>query len=158
MREEEGAMRYMSPLVKQDLAKLEKDGESRRVAFNALKQFVETLEPSSVPRFLAQVSESKDTGGNRSYAISLYEEVARVHGKLIRPQIGRVMATVTRSLSASGSSPQLHQACAKVVAALVRYSIDLETPAAEAEEILREVSQPLVELLAGSSKKQSREL
>lgn len=55
MREEEGATRYMSPLVKQDLAKLEKDGESRRVAFNALKQFVETLEPSSVPRFLAQV-------------------------------------------------------------------------------------------------------
>lgn len=108
--------------------------------------------------FLPQVSESKDTGGNRSYAISLYEEVARVHGKLIRPQIGRVMATVTRSLSASGSSPQLHQACAKVVAALVRYSIDLETPAAEAEEILREVSQPLVELLAGSSKKQSRKL
>lgn len=104
------------------------------------------------------MSESKDTGGNRSYAISLYEEVARVHGKLIRPQIGRVMATVTRSLSASGSSPQLHQACAKVVAALVRYSIDLETPAAEAEEILREVSQPLVELLAGSSKKPSREL
>jgi hypothetical protein len=46
----------MSPLVKQDLAKLEKDGESRRVALHALKQFVENLEPSSVPRFLAQVS------------------------------------------------------------------------------------------------------
>lgn len=56
MREEDGGARYMSPLVKQDLAKLEKDGESRRVALHALKQFVENLEPSSVPRFLAQVS------------------------------------------------------------------------------------------------------
>lgn len=55
MKEDEGAVRYMSPLVKQDLAKLEKDGESRRVALHALKQFVENLEPSSVPRFLAQV-------------------------------------------------------------------------------------------------------
>lgn len=97
------------------------------------------------------MSESKDTGGSRSYAISLYEEVARVHGKLIIPQIGRVMATVTRSLSASGSSPQLHQACAKVVAALVRYSIDADSSAAEAEDILKEVSRPLVDLLAGNT-------
>jgi len=55
MKEEEGAVVYMSPLVKQDLAKLEKDGESRRVALHALKQCVENLQPSSVPRFLAQV-------------------------------------------------------------------------------------------------------
>lgn len=149
MKEEEGAMVYMSPLVKQDLAKLEKDGESRRVALHALKQCVENLEPSSVPRFLAQVSESKDTGGSRSYAISLYEEVARVHGKLIIPQIGRVMTTMTRSLSGSGSSPQLHQACAKVAAAVVRYSIDSDSSAAEAEEILKDVSRPLIGLLTG---------
>lgn len=96
------------------------------------------------------MSESKDTGGSRSYAISLYEEVARVHGKLIIPQIGRVMTTVTRSLSASGSSPQLHQACAKVAAALIRYSIDSDSSAAEAEEILKEVSRPLVDLLTGN--------
>lgn len=45
----------MSPLVKQDLAKLEKEGDSRRVALHALKQIVENMEPTSVPRFLAQV-------------------------------------------------------------------------------------------------------
>jgi hypothetical protein len=146
---EEGGMQYMSPLVKQDLAKLEKDGESRRIAMDSLKHCVENLEPASVPRFLAQVSESKETGGSRSYAISLYEEVARVHGKLIIPQLPRVMATVTRSLSASGSSPQLHQACAKVVSALVRYSIDSNTSVTEAEEVVREVAQPLVEAIAG---------
>lgn len=96
------------------------------------------------------MSESKDVGSSRSYAISLYEEVARVHGKLIIPQIGRVMKTVTRSLSASGSSPQLHQACAKVAAALVRHSIDSDSTPAEAEDIVKEVSRPLVDLLTGN--------
>ncbi len=55
MKEEGGGMQYMSPLVKQDLAKLDKDGESRRVAMDSLKHCVENLEPASVPRFLAQV-------------------------------------------------------------------------------------------------------
>jgi hypothetical protein len=118
---------------------------------DSLKHCVENLEPASVPRFLAQVAESKEAsgGGSRSYAISLYEEVARVHGKLIISQLPRVMATVMRSLSASGSSPQqLHQACAKVVSALVRYSIDSNTSMAEAEEVVRVVGHPLVEAIA----------
>lgn len=55
MKEEEVRPGYMSPLVKQDLAKLEKEGDSRRVALHALKQIVENMEPTSVPRFLAQV-------------------------------------------------------------------------------------------------------
>lgn len=97
-----------------------------------------------------QVSESKDAGGSRSYAISLYEEVARVHGKTIIPMIGRVMRTMTGALSGNGSSPQLHEACAKVAAALVRYTIDSESSAAEAEDILKDVSRPLVDLLTGT--------
>ncbi len=77
--------------------------------------------------------------------------MARVHGKLIISQLPRVMATVMRSLSASGSSPQqLHQACAKVVSALVRYSIDSNTSMAEAEEVVRVVGHPLVEAIAGT--------
>jgi len=59
-----------------------------------------------------------------------------------------MMATVTRSLSASGSSPQLHQACAKVVSALARYAIDPETSTAQADEILRDISKPLIEAIA----------
>jgi hypothetical protein len=50
---------YLSPVVRQDLAKLEKGGESRRIAMTMLKQFVEHLDPGSVPRFLAQVKEKK---------------------------------------------------------------------------------------------------
>lgn len=55
MRAEECTAGYMSPLVRQDLARLDKDGDSRRVALFALKQYVENLDPGSVPRFLAQV-------------------------------------------------------------------------------------------------------
>jgi hypothetical protein len=66
------------------------------------------------------------------------------------------MATVMRSLSASGSSPQqLHQACAKVVSALVRYSIDSNTSMAEAEEVVRVVGNPLVEAIAGTEENPS---
>lgn len=55
MRAEECAGEYMSPLVKQDLAKTGKDGESRRVPSHALSQEVEKLELGSIPQFLAQV-------------------------------------------------------------------------------------------------------
>jgi hypothetical protein len=55
MREEEAGPRYLSPLVKQDLAKLDSDGESRRLALKSLKQFIEQLDSTSMPKFLAQV-------------------------------------------------------------------------------------------------------
>lgn len=55
MREEEAGARYLSPLVKQDLAKLDSDGESRRLALKSLKQFIEQLDATSMPKFLAQV-------------------------------------------------------------------------------------------------------
>ncbi|KAL2652469.1 hypothetical protein R1flu_020597 [Riccia fluitans] len=140
--------RYMSPIVKQDLARLEKDTESRRSAMNSLKHLVENLDPGSMPRFLAQVSEIRDQGASKSHAISLYEEVARIHGKLVIPHIPRVMTTVTRTLSSSGSSPQLHQACAKVVSAFARYAID-DSSIVQANEILRELCDPLLDVLAG---------
>ncbi|KAL3684304.1 hypothetical protein R1sor_002326 [Riccia sorocarpa] len=140
--------RYMSPIVKQDLARLEKDTESRRSAMNSLKHLVENLDPGSMPRFLAQVSEIRDQGASKSYAISLYEEVARIHGKLIIPLIPRVMTTMTRTLSSSGSSPQLHQACAKVVSSFARYTID-DSSGVQGNEILRELCDPLLDVLAG---------
>lgn len=97
-----------------------------------------------------QVAESRDSGGSRAYAISLYEEVARVHGKLIIPHIPRVMISIIRSLTASGSLPQLQQSCAKVVAAIARYTIDFKTSPEEAEDIIRELCDPLTEALAGA--------
>ena len=54
MREEDGA-RYLSPLVRQDLAKLDTDGDTRRLAVQSLKLFVEQLDASTLPRFISQV-------------------------------------------------------------------------------------------------------
>jgi hypothetical protein len=57
MKEEESvlSLRYLSPVVKQDLAELDKDGERRRIAMQSLKAFVDQLDCVSMPRFLNQV-------------------------------------------------------------------------------------------------------
>lgn len=110
-------------------------------------QIVLSVFPFSM--FSAQIAESREPGATRSYAISLYEEVARVHGKLVVPHISKVMAALVRSSSASGSFPQLQQACARVTAALARHGIDSTTSKEEAEEIMREICTPLIDALSG---------
>lgn len=73
-----------------------------------------------------------------------------MHGKLIIPHIPRVTSSLIRSLSGSGSSPQLQQTCAKVAAALAQYSIDATTAPEEAENIIHEICGPLADALAGT--------
>ena len=47
----------------------------------ALKSYVKGLDSKAIPQFLAQVSETRETGSlSGEYAISLYEVLARVHG------------------------------------------------------------------------------
>jgi hypothetical protein len=58
MKEEEAGMRHLGPLVKADLANLDADAESRRIALKSLKQFVEQLDTASMSRFLTQVKTS----------------------------------------------------------------------------------------------------
>lgn len=55
MKEEGRRMQYMSLLVKQDQAKLDKDGESYCIAMESLKHCVENLESTSMPHFLTLV-------------------------------------------------------------------------------------------------------
>lgn len=107
------------------------------------------LSSSPAAASFAQVLETREPGGPRPYAVSLVQDVAQVHGKLVVPHIPRVMNSLMRALSASGSSPQLHLTCAKVVAALACYTIDASTPVEEAEQILRLLSQPLTDAIAG---------
>jgi len=45
----------MSPLVKQNLAKLDKDGKICRIAMDFLNHYVEDLELAFMPRFNMQV-------------------------------------------------------------------------------------------------------
>jgi len=63
------------------LANLDKDADSRISAMKALKSYVRGLDCKAIPQFLAQVSETKETGSlSGEYTTSLYEVLARVHG------------------------------------------------------------------------------
>ncbi|XP_031475167.2 protein SINE1-like [Nymphaea colorata] len=144
--------RSVSPLLKQELANLEKDSNTRRSAMKALRSYVRELDSKSIPQFLAQVSESKESNSSSyEHTISLYEVLARVHGKNIVPQIRNIMSTIISTLTSSAGSFPLHQACAKVVPAIARYGIDPLCPDSEKSSIIDSLARPLSEVLMGRS-------
>ncbi|GAV72689.1 hypothetical protein CFOL_v3_35906 [Cephalotus follicularis] len=143
--------RNLSPVVRQELANLEKDADSRKLAMKALKSYVKDLDSKAIPLFLAQVSETKETGSvSGEYTISLYEVLARVHGANIVPQINSIMATIIKTLASSAGSFPLQQACSKVVPAIARYGIDPTTPEDKKRHIIHSLCKPLSDSLMGS--------
>ena len=54
--------RNLSPIVRRELANLDKDADSRKSAMKALRSYVKDLDSSAIPLFLAQVSETKEPG------------------------------------------------------------------------------------------------
>ncbi|CAN1331822.1 Protein SINE1 [Linum perenne] len=142
--------RSLSPL-KRELANLDKDAESRKSAMKALKSYVKDMDSRAIPLFLAQVSETKETGSiSGEYTISLYEVLARVHGVKIVSQIDRIMTTVIKTLSATTVSFPLQQACSKVIPAIARYGIEPTTPEDEKRRIMHSLCNPLVDALLGT--------
>ncbi|CAN6464955.1 unnamed protein product [Victoria cruziana] len=142
--------RSVSPLLKQELANLEKDSNTRRSAMKALRSYVRELDSKSIPQFLAQVSESKESNSSSyEHTISLYEVLARVHGKNIVPQIQNIMASIISTLTTSARSFPLQQACAKVVPAIARYGVDPLSPDSEKSSIIDMLARPLSEVLMG---------
>ncbi|RWW57605.1 hypothetical protein BHE74_00035586 [Ensete ventricosum] len=128
--------RSLSPMPRQELANLDKDADSRRSAMTALKSYAKDLDAKEIP------------SGERT--ISLYEVLARVHGRNIVPQIDSIMSTIMRTLSSSGGSSALHQACARVVPAIARHGIDPSTPDDEKTRIVASLCKPLSDALIGS--------
>ncbi|CAL9186126.1 unnamed protein product [Musa hybrid cultivar] len=128
--------RSLSPMLRQELANLDKDADSRRSAMTALKSYAKDLDSKHIP------------SGERT--ISLYEVLARVHGRNIVPQIDSIMSTIMRTLSSSGGSSALHQACSRVVPAIARHGIDPSTPDDEKTRIVRSLCKPLSDALMGS--------
>eukprot|EP01018_Ginkgo_biloba_P033186 Gb_10260 [translate_table: standard] len=141
--------RVPSPHLKKELANLGKDPDSRRTAMNALRSYVQQLDDKAIPQFLAHISELRDGQASRQYSISLYEVIAREHGKNIIPQISNIMGNVLKALSSNAPSLTLQRACAKVVSALARYTIDPSTFERQREGVLRDLSTPLLEVLLG---------
>ncbi|KAK9017154.1 hypothetical protein V6N11_079637 [Hibiscus sabdariffa] len=143
--------RNLSPLLRRELANLDKDADSRKSAMKALKSYVRDLDSKAIPVFLAQVSETKEIGCvSGEYTISLYEVLARVHGVKIVPQIDSIMSTITKTLASSAGSFPLQQACSKVVPAIARYGIDPTTPEDKKRHIIHSLCKPLSESLLGS--------
>ncbi|GAB4843719.1 hypothetical protein Ancab_013684 [Ancistrocladus abbreviatus] len=143
--------RNLSPAVRLELAKLVKDPNSRKSAMKALTLYVKDIDPSAIPMFLAQVSETKDVGSSPGeYTISLYEVLARVHGPKIVYQIDNIMTTVINTLTTSGGSFPLQQACSKVIPAIARYGIEPTTPEDKKRHIIHSLCQPLSDSLLGT--------
>ncbi|KAL8204803.1 hypothetical protein R6Q57_010426 [Mikania cordata] len=144
-------VRNLSPVVRRQLENLDKDSDSRKSAMKALKSYVKDLDSKAIPIFLAQVSETKETGlTSGEYTISLYEVLARVHGPKIVPQIDNIMLTIIKTLTSSAGSFALHQACSKVVPAIARYGMDPMTPDAKKREIIHSLCKPLSDSLLSS--------
>ncbi|KAI3738567.1 hypothetical protein L2E82_28604 [Cichorium intybus] len=143
--------RSLSPVLRRELQNLDKDAASRKSAMKALKSYVKDLDSKAIPIFLAQVSETKETGSTSGeYTISLYEVLARVHGTKIVPQIDNIMSTIIKTLTSTASSFALHQACAKVVPAIARYGMDPTTDDNKKREIIRSLFKPLSDSLLSS--------
>ncbi|KAF3323818.1 hypothetical protein FCM35_KLT12549 [Carex littledalei] len=143
--------RSLSPLLRQELANLDKDTDSRQSAMKALTSYAKHLDTNNIPQFLAEVSDKQvpTTTPSGEFTISLYEVLARVHGKNIVPQIENIMCTIMCTLSSSGGSFPLHQACSKVVPAVARYGMDSSTPDEEKTRIIGSLCKPLCDSLMG---------
>ncbi|KAL6008161.1 hypothetical protein ACLOJK_033667 [Asimina triloba] len=140
--------RNLSPILRRELANLDKDADSRKSAMKALKSYVKDLDSKAIPHFLAQVSETSGPGSTcGEYTISLYEVLARVHGRNIVPQIDNIMSSIIKTLTMSAGSFPLHQACSKVVPAILRYGIDPTMPEVEKAKIIRSLCKPLSNIL-----------
>ncbi|KAG9452063.1 hypothetical protein H6P81_004967 [Aristolochia fimbriata] len=139
----------LSPILRQQLENLDKDAESRKSALKVLKSFVEDLDSKAIPFFLAQISQTKEPNLPSEYTISLYEVLARFHGRKIVPQIDDIMSTIVKTLMSSAGSFPLQQACSKVVPAIARYSIEPLTPELEKPKIIYSLCKPLSDILMG---------
>ncbi|KAG4941476.1 hypothetical protein JHK87_045347 [Glycine soja] len=143
--------RGLSPMLQREIQNLDKDGDSRKSAMRALKSYVKDLDMKTIPIFLAQVSETKETGSlSGEFTISLYEVLARVHGVKIVPMIDSIMQSIVQTLASSAGSFPLQQACSKVVPAIARYGIDPTTPEEKKRQIIHSLCKPLSDSLLSS--------
>ncbi|KAK9125584.1 hypothetical protein Scep_014430 [Stephania cephalantha] len=104
-----------------------------------------------IPQFLARVFEAQATGSlSAEGAIFICEDIARVYGPKIAPQIGSIMSITINCLMSNSESTALYQACSKGVVAVARYAIDPLIPAEKKEDIIDSICRPLSDSLLGS--------
>ncbi|KAK9062389.1 hypothetical protein SSX86_019575 [Deinandra increscens subsp. villosa] len=142
--------RNLSPVLTRELENLDKDAGSRKSAMKAIKSCVKDLDSKAIPMFLAQVSTKEAGLTSGEFTISLYEDLARVFGTKIVPQIDNIMSTIIKNLTSSVASFALHQACSKVIPAIARYGMDPTTPDDKKRRIIQSLCKPLSDSLLSS--------
>lgn len=115
---------------------------------DGVKPCVQRSDTKNMAQFLNEVSDTRENEASRHFAISLYGELAQMHKQVIIPYIPRMMASIVRSLPFSADSHQLHEACAKAVSSVARYTIDPTRPYESNQQILSNLCSPLVPVVA----------
>ncbi|XP_038987927.1 protein SINE1-like isoform X2 [Phoenix dactylifera] len=137
-------------VLREELENLDKDPDSRRAAMKALESYVKDLDSRTIPLFLAQICETKEPGSSFGECrVSLFEVLARVHGRGMVPHIDSIMSMIIQTLLSSAGSFALQQACSKVVSAIARYGIDHSMPDDEKRRIVSSLCKPLSDCLMG---------
>ncbi|KAL9240203.1 hypothetical protein vseg_014449 [Gypsophila vaccaria] len=141
----------LSPTFSQELANLGKDAESTKSAVKALTLSMVNMDSEEIPLLLAKVTETTNVGPSfGEHTISLFEVLARVYGSKVVSHLDYIMSTITKTLTRSGGSFPLQQACSMVVPAIARYGIEPTTPEGEKRRIIHSLCKPLSDSLLSS--------
>ncbi|KAK4282136.1 hypothetical protein QN277_013548 [Acacia crassicarpa] len=140
-----------SPILRQEIEKLEKDTEGQKSVMEALQAYVKDLDFKTIPVFLNKISEIKESGSfSGEFIISLYEVLARAHGVKIVHMVDNIMESMIQALASSAGSFSLHQACSRVVSAIARYSIEPTSPEEKKRHVICSLCKPLSDSLSSS--------
>ncbi|KAI9093687.1 hypothetical protein K1719_027136 [Acacia pycnantha] len=141
----------LSPILRQEIEKLEKDAEGQKYVMEALQAYVKDLDFKTIPVFLNKISEIKETDSlSGEFIISLYEILARTHGVKIVHMVDNIMESMVQALASSAGSFSLHQACSRVVSAIARYSIEPTSPEEKKRHVICSLCKPLSDSLSSS--------
>ncbi|KAK4769574.1 hypothetical protein SAY86_027724 [Trapa natans] len=142
--------RNLSPVLCKQLANLDEEADSRNSAMKAMESYVKEMDSKSIPLFLSQLSEIRESGSlSEEYLISLYEVLARVHGVNIISHVDSIMEAIVRTLASSGGSFSLQQSCSKVIPAIARYCIDPVMSKDRKRLLIDSLCDPLCQSLLG---------
>ncbi|KAK4777455.1 hypothetical protein SAY87_017642 [Trapa incisa] len=142
----------LSQLLGKELANFSKDVDSRKSAMKVLESYVKEMNSKSIPLFLSQLSEVRESGdSSEEYITSVYEVLLRVHGVDVVPHIDNIMEAVMKTLASSkASSFTVHQSCSKVITATARYCIHPIMAEVRKNRIIHSICNPLCEFLLAS--------
>ncbi|KAK9155049.1 hypothetical protein Sjap_002529 [Stephania japonica] len=141
----------LTPILTREPDKRRHEGANMEDLLVHLPNAGSDFDLEGIPQFLARVFEAQASGSVcADRAISICEDIARVYGPMIAPQMGSIMSITINCLMSTSESTALYQACSKVVVAVAKYATDPLTSAEKKEDIIKSICRPLSDSLLGS--------